>query len=73
MNAALVIAYLIGGQVIDTETLDAANMAECQATKQNVLTGTTPVTTRYGSNVQIKAECKKVERSAALRSETSLF
>jgi hypothetical protein len=73
VNAVLVIAYLIGGQVIDTETLDAANMAECQATKQNVMTGTTPVTTRYSSNVQIKAECKKLEHSAELRSSSSIF
>ena len=73
MNVALVIAYLIGGQVIDTEILDAANMDECQMTKQNVLKGTTPVTTRYGTNVRINAECKKVEHSAEARSSGSLF
>ncbi len=73
MNVALVIAYLLGGQVIDTEILDAANMDECQATRQNVLTGTTPVTTRYGNNVRINAECEKVARSAGMRSSGSIF
>lgn len=73
MNAALVIAYIMGGQVIDTEVLEAASMDECRITRQNILSGTNPVTTRYDNKVMINAECRKVERSAGLRSENSLF
>lgn len=59
MKTVLVIAYLLSGQVIDTETLDAANMDECKITKQRALAEKTPVTTRYGSNVKISAECRQ--------------
>lgn len=66
MKTVLVIAYLLGGHVIDTETLDAANMEECKTTRQMALTEKTPVTTRYGSNVKISAECKQYPNSAEL-------
>ncbi len=59
MKTMLVIAYLMGGHVIDTETLDAANMEECNMTKQRALSENTPITTRYGSGVKISAECKQ--------------
>jgi hypothetical protein len=65
MKTLLVIAYLAGGHVIDTETLDAASMAECRQTRQNALTGVTPVTTRYGADVQITAECKTLSDTEA--------
>jgi len=70
MKTVLVIAYLLSGHVIDTETFDAASMEECQRTRHNALTGVTPVTTRYGAGVQISAECKRFsdgERSLAPR------
>ncbi len=67
METVLVIAYLLSGQVIDTEVLEAANMEQCQATKHNALTGTTPVTTRYGNNVTIAAECQLRDRTAGLK------
>ena len=67
------IAYLLGGQMIDIEVLEDSNIQECERTKHAALTGATPVTTRYGKNVQIKAECRKVERSAEIRSGNSLF
>ncbi len=67
METVLVIAYLLGGQVIDTEVLDAANMEQCEATKHNALTGTTPVTTRYGNNVTISAACQYRDRTAGLK------
>ena len=73
MEAVLVIAYLLGGQIIDKEVLEASNIQECERTKHVALTGTTPVTTRYGDNVKIKAECRKVERSAEIRSGNSIF
>jgi len=59
MKTVLVIAYLMSGHVIDTQTIDAANMDECKMTKQMALGENTPVTTRYGSNVKISAECKQ--------------
>lgn len=59
MKTVLVIAYLMGGHVIDTETLDAASMEECLQTRRNALSGVTPVTTRYGAEVRISAECKR--------------
>ena len=59
MKTMLVITYLMGGQVIDTDTLDAANMDACRETKRLALSENTPVTTRYGSNVKILAECKQ--------------
>ena len=52
MEAVLVIAYLLGGQIIDKEVLEASNIQECERTKHVALTGTTPVTTRYGDNVK---------------------
>lgn len=60
MKTMLVIAYLLGGHVIDSETLDAANMEECKVTKQRALSENTPITTRYGSDVKISAECRHV-------------
>jgi hypothetical protein len=60
MKTVLVIAYLLSGHVIDRETFDAASMEECQQTRQNALSGVTPVTTRYGADVQIVAECKRL-------------
>lgn len=60
MKTMLIITYLMGGQVIDTNTLDAANIDACRETKRLALAENTPVTTRYGSNVKIQAECKQV-------------
>lgn len=60
MKTMLVITYLMGGQVIDSNTLDASNMDACKETKRLALSENTPVTTRYGSNVKIIAECKQV-------------
>ena len=60
MKTVLVIAYLMGGHVIDTERLDAASMEECVKTRQAALSGVTPVTTRYGVEVQISAECRRI-------------
>ena len=71
METVLVIAYLLGGQVIDTEVLEAANMEQCQETKHNALSGTTPVTTRYSDNVKITAECQFRDRTAGLRTPHS--
>jgi hypothetical protein len=59
VKTMLVITYLMGGQVIDTDTLDAANMDACRETKRLALSENTPVTTRYDSNVKILAECKQ--------------
>jgi hypothetical protein len=56
----------MGGHVIDSETLDAANMEECKVTKQRALAENTPITTRYGSNIQISAECRQVSSSAGV-------
>ncbi|QGM97209.1 hypothetical protein [Methylocystis parvus] len=64
MKTMLVIAYLMGDHVIDTETLDAANMEACKTTKELALAANTPITTRYGSNVKISAECKQVASAA---------
>lgn len=65
MKTVLVIAYLLGGNVIDTETIDSANMDECKLTRQMSLGEKTPVTTRYDSNVKISAECKQYPNSAS--------
>jgi hypothetical protein len=64
VKTMLVITYLMGGQVIDTDTLDAANMDACRETKRLALSENTPVTTRYGSNVKILAECKQSASTA---------
>ena len=64
MKTVLVIAYLMSGHVIETETLDAANMEECKVTKQMALAEKTPITTRYGANVAISAECRELSSSA---------
>jgi hypothetical protein len=64
VKTILVIAYLMGGHVIDTETLDAANMDECKETKRLALSGNTPVTTRYGSNVKVSADCRQTTITA---------
>ncbi len=69
MKTVLVIAYLMGGHVIDTEMLDAASMEECVKTRQTALSGVTPVTTRYGGEVKISAECRRI--SAAAQSSVS--
>jgi len=60
MKTVLVIAYLMGGHVIDTERLDAASMEECVKTRQAALSGVTPVTTRYGAEALISAECRRL-------------
>lgn len=60
MKTMLVIAYMMGAHIIDTDTIDAANMESCQVTKRLALSGDTPITTRYGSDVKISAECKQV-------------
>jgi hypothetical protein len=64
MKTVLIIAYLMGGHVIDTEILDAASMEECRKTRQTALSGKTPVTTRYGSDVKISAECRPAPTAA---------
>jgi hypothetical protein len=66
LEVVLVITYILSGQVFDKEVLEAANMQECQATKRHALTGVTPVTTRYGKNVGISAECQEVKKSAGV-------
>jgi hypothetical protein len=60
MKTVLIISYLMGGHIIDSESLDAANMGDCDVTKRLALSENTPVTSRYGSNVKISAECKQV-------------
>ena len=72
MKTVLVIAYLLGGHVIDRETLDSASMEECEQTRHNALSGVTPVTTRYGPDVQILAECKRFSGSESNFSRSSL-
>ena len=71
MKTVLVIAYLMSGHVIETETLDAANLEECKVTKQMALSENTPITTRYGSDVKISAECRQVSSSAELTKHNS--
>ncbi|MGE0195815.1 MAG: hypothetical protein AB7P48_09350, partial [Methylocystis sp.] len=56
--------YLMGGHVIETETIDATNMDACKVTKEMALAEMTPITTRYGANVVIAAECKELSASA---------
>ncbi len=65
MKTVLVIAYLMSGHVIDTETLDATNMEDCKITRQRALAENTPITTRYGSDVKISAECKEYSSLAS--------
>ena len=72
MKTVLVIAYLMGGHVIDTETLDAASMEECAKTRRTALSGVTPVTTRYGADVQISAECRRMSATELKASQASL-
>jgi hypothetical protein len=60
VKTILVIAYLMSGHVIDTQTLDATNMDACKVTKRLALGENTPITTRYGLNVKILAECRQV-------------
>ena len=67
MKTTLVNAYLMSGHVIDTQTLDAANTDDCKVTKQLALSENTPITTRYGSNVKISADCRQVSSSVAPR------
>jgi hypothetical protein len=64
VKTMLIISYLMGGHVIDTQTLDAANMDDCNTTKHLALAEKTPITTRYGSNVKISAECRQLTSSA---------
>ena len=73
METVLVIAYLLGGQLIDTEIFESANMEECQVTKKNALAGPTPITTRYGDNVKIAAECKFKNHTTALPNLSPAF
>jgi hypothetical protein len=60
MKTVLIIGYFMGGHIIDTESLDAANMEDCNVTKRLALSENTPITSRYGSSVKISAECKQV-------------
>jgi hypothetical protein len=60
MKAVLVITYLFGGHIVDTNRFDAANIEECNRTKKLALSANTPITTRYSSRVAISAECKEV-------------
>ncbi len=64
MKSILIFSYLMSGHVIDTVTIDAGNMDECKATKQLALAEKTPITTRYGSDVKISAECRQLTNSA---------
>ncbi len=57
-KTVLVFAYFFGTHMIDIEMLDAGNMDECKSTRSRALAEDTPVTTRYGSDVKITAECK---------------
>ncbi len=59
MKSILIFSYLMGGHVIDTVTIDAGNMDDCKTTRQLALAEKTPITTRYGSNVKISAECRQ--------------
>lgn len=63
MKSILIFSYLMGGHVIDTVTIDAGNMDECKATKQLALAEKTPITTRYGSDVKISADCRQLTNS----------
>jgi hypothetical protein len=60
MKTVLIIAYFLGGHIIDSESLDATNMDDCNTTKRLALAENTPITSRYGSNVKVSAECKQV-------------
>ena len=71
MKTVLFVAYLMGGHVIDTETFDAASMEECRKTQQTALSGKTPITTRYGADVQISAECRQEPNRADITSHNS--
>jgi hypothetical protein len=64
MKSILIFSYLMGGHVIDTVTIDAGNMDDCRITRQLALAEKTPITTRYGSNVRISAECTQLTNSA---------
>jgi hypothetical protein len=66
MQMVLFIVYIMGGQAIDTEILEAASIEECEVTKRLALSENTPITTRYGSNVKISAECRQVSNFAEL-------
>jgi hypothetical protein len=67
VKTTLVIVYLMGGHVIDSETLDATNMDACKVTKRLALSENTPITTRYDPKVKISAECRQVANSAELK------
>ncbi len=64
MKTILIISYLAGGHIIDTESLDASNMEECKRTEQLALAENTPITTRFGSKVKISSECRQLSSSA---------
>ena len=66
MKTLLIVAYMMGAQVIDTEVIENATMEECQATKSMALEGSTPITTKYGPQVNLFAECRKDEATASL-------
>jgi len=66
VKTLLVIAYMMGGQVIDTDVIENASMEECQMTKKEALAGKTPITTSHGLDVKISAECKPQLASAGL-------
>ncbi len=64
MKALLVITYLLGGHIVDTESIDAANMEECRRTKRLALAESTPITTRYDARVKISGSCREIVSSA---------
>ena len=66
MKTLLVVAFMMGGQVIDTDVIENASMEECQMTKKEALNGKTPITTSHGQDVKVTAECKPDLASASL-------
>jgi hypothetical protein len=60
VKAMLVITYLLSGRIVDTQSIDAANMEECRRTKSLALAENTPITTRYDARVKISGSCREV-------------
>lgn len=63
MKAVLVITYLLSGQIVNTESIDSANMEECRRTKRLALAKSTPITTRYDARVKISGSCREISSS----------
>ncbi len=63
MKALLVITYLLSGHIVDTESIDSANMEECRRTKRLALAESTPITTRYDAKVKISGSCREITTS----------